>query len=140
MKVSALLAAALFAAGTALAKKGHKPCESPENCAEKCSDGAYTRFRNREGVESFACKGSHADYKYVAMGCSQTIDFSNKLTRKHCPSIQGITCDLGPWHKVKCVAEPRWLREFSLICSEGVQRWSAKIMDYDLLNKCPHEQ
>lgn len=151
MKWSVLLTTILLAAitGTADAgkkKKGKKPCDGPDNCSEKCSDGVYETWERKNetgmGIERYRCVDKHKDYKWVALVCTQTMGLSNVLTRRYCPMIDGKTCYIDEGHPVKCVADPRWLDTFKILCATDARSdvWSAKIDNDEILNRCPHEQ
>lgn len=143
MKLLTLLTTLLAAATTAVASRAsdnRRNCKSEEDCFDKCAHGEFHRFKNKAGQEQMRCNGTHWDYRWATMVCTQTLGLSNRLTKKYCPRVNGTVCFANDWQPTKCLAEVEMLPMFKKLCKEnGVRRWGAKIEDNVLPQICPHE-
>ncbi|OAR01234.1 hypothetical protein LLEC1_08128 [Akanthomyces lecanii] len=141
----AITAVLLCAASRAEAwkhKRVHRGCQTPENCALKCSDGAYHMSKPSNhtfGASELRCNGTHDDFRWGGMVCTQTVGPSSTQTRHKCPLINGTICskDNKAWVGALCIAEMKDLPDLRVACSHGVARWSATIVYPDIKNECP---
>lgn len=144
MKLSVAIITALLCAVTRTEAKKMKrirrPCQTPENCAVKCSDGAYHMSKPKKKSETpeLRCNDTHHDFRWGGMVCTQTVGPSSTETRHQCHWINGTICskDERAWVDALCIAEMTYLPEFELACSHGIKRWSAWIDYPDIKNEC----
>ncbi|KAJ6781015.1 hypothetical protein PWT90_10106 [Aphanocladium album] len=141
MKLS-LVIVALLSVATVDAwgnKRIQRRCETPENCAIKCADGAYYNKKMKKGAYALHCNGTHSDYRWGGMVCTQTVGPSFALTRTKCGWVNGTVCSLDEkaQREAVCVAEMELLDAYKLMCSMGKGRWSATADYPDIKNECP---
>ncbi|KAJ3489009.1 hypothetical protein NLG97_g6080 [Lecanicillium saksenae] len=117
-----------------------RPCETPKNCAVKCKDGAYyNKKMKKKGVYALHCNGTHSDYRWGGMVCTQTLGPSYLLTRTRCGWVNGTVCSKDERARLEavCVADMELYDVFKLMCSLGKGRWSATADFPDIKNECP---
>ncbi len=140
--MTALLCAATTTSADIKRPRIQHACQTPENCSLKCADGAYHLSQpKRHSVEvpELRCNGTHDDYRWGGLLCTQTVGPEMSSTRHNCPRVHGTVCsrDEKGYVGALCIAEMTYLSEFMALCSHGHAHWSAEINWPDLTNECP---